>query len=62
VRFPDPNSRPDYFNKHYVAVDFGFEVQIDEFGQPDGLGIHKTGAIYDQPGQTLSQIAANAPG
>ena len=62
VRFSDPNSRPDYFNKHYVAVDFGFEVQIDVFGQPDGLGIHKTGAIYDQPGQTLSQIAANAPG
>jgi choline dehydrogenase-like flavoprotein len=62
VRFPDPNSRPDYFNKHYVAVDFGFEVQIDELGQPDGLGIHKTGAIYDQPGQTLSQIAAKPPG
>ena len=62
VRFPDPNSRPDYFNKHYVAVDFGFEVQIDELGRPDGLGIHKTGAIYNQPGQTLSQIAARPVG
>ena len=54
VRFPDPNSRPDYFNKHYVAVDYGFEAQIDEQGQPDGLGIHKTGAIYDQTGQVLA--------
>jgi hypothetical protein len=62
VRFPDPNSRPDYFNKHYVAVDFGFEVQIDELGRPDGLGIHKTGAIYNQPGQALSQIAARPVG
>lgn len=58
VRFPDPNSRPDYFNKHYVAVDYGFEVQIDEQGQPDGLNIHKTSAIYDQPGQTLTQQPA----
>lgn len=62
VRFPDPNTRPDYFNKHYVAVDYGFEVQIDEVGRPDGLAIHKTGAIYDQPGQTLSQIAASPVG
>jgi choline dehydrogenase-like flavoprotein len=62
VRFPDPNSRPDYFNKHYVAVDYGFEVQIDELGRPDGLGIHKTGAIYNQPGQALSQIAAKPLG
>ena len=62
VRFPDPNTRPDYFNKHYVAVDYGFEVQIDELGWPDGHGIHKTGAIYNQPSQTLSQIAAKPLG
>lgn len=62
VRFPDPNSRPDYFNKHYVAVDYGFEVQIDELGRPDGLGIHKTGAIYNQPGQTLSLVPARPVG
>jgi len=62
VRFPDPNSRPDYFNKHWVAVDYGFEVQIDEFGQPDGQAIHKTGAFYDQAGQTLSQSAAKPIG
>jgi len=62
VRFPDPNSRPDYFNKAWVGVDFGFEVQIDELGRPDGLGMHKTGAIYAQAGQTLSQVAANPLG
>jgi choline dehydrogenase-like flavoprotein len=62
IRFPDPNSRPDYFNKHYVAVDFGFEVQIDEFGQPDGLDIHKTGAVYDQPAQVLSLTPALSTG
>jgi hypothetical protein len=62
LRFPDPNSRSDYFNKHYVAVDYGFEVQIDEFGQPDGLDIHKTGAIYNQVGQSLSLVPARPPG
>jgi choline dehydrogenase-like flavoprotein len=47
VRFPDPNSK-GYDNTAYVAIDFGFEVQIDEVGQgnPPGLPIHKTGAIY----------------
>ena len=47
LRFPDPNSK-GYNNTSYVAIDFGFEVQIDEVGQgnPPGLPIHKTGAIY----------------
>ncbi len=47
VRFPDINSK-GYDNTAYVAIDFGFEVQIDNIGQgnPIGLGIHKTGAIY----------------
>ena len=45
VRFPSPKSRP-YDNTAFVAVDFGFEVQIDRDGQPDGAAIHKTGAIY----------------
>jgi choline dehydrogenase-like flavoprotein len=66
VRFPDPDSK-GYINTHYVAVDFGFEVQIDEIGQaepgqPVGLPIHKTGAIYNQPGQTLTQQAARPLG
>ena len=47
IRFPDPNSK-GYDNTAYVAINFGFEVQIDEVGQgdPPGLPIHKTGAIY----------------
>jgi len=47
LRFPDPNSK-GYNNTAYVAIDFGFEVQIDQLGQgnPPGLGIHQTGAIY----------------
>jgi choline dehydrogenase-like flavoprotein len=50
VRFPDPDSK-GYINTHYVAVDFGFEVQIDDRGfNPDtGLfndALHQTGALY----------------
>jgi choline dehydrogenase-like flavoprotein len=47
LRFPDPNSK-NYDNTAYVAINFGFEVQIDEVGQgdPPGQPIHKTGAIY----------------
>ena len=45
MRFPHPDSK-GYNNTSFVAVDFGFEVQIDQLGQPDGADIHKTGAIY----------------
>jgi hypothetical protein len=60
LRFPDPGSR-GYLNQAWVAVDYGFEVQIDEYGWPDRGGKHKTGAIYDQEGQTLSQKPARPP-
>ncbi len=54
VRFPDPNGDP--FN----AVREGYEVQIDDIGNPDGAPIHKTGAIYDvEPPLALS---SNPPG
>ena len=54
IRFPDPNGDP--FN----AVREGYEVQIDDLGNPDGALFHKTGAIYDvQPPLVL---AANPPG
>ncbi len=36
VRFPDPRSK-GYFNEAYVAVHFGFEVQIDD---------HAAGTVY----------------
>jgi hypothetical protein len=61
VRCPNPNSK-GYDNTAYVAVNFGFEVQIDELGAPDGLAKHKTGAIYDQDSQTLTQKAARPAG
>jgi choline dehydrogenase-like flavoprotein len=58
VRFPHPDSK-GYENTAWVGVDFGFEVQIDEHGDAP---IHRTGAIYDQAGQTLTQIPALPPG
>jgi hypothetical protein len=50
VRFPNPGSM-GYDNPAYVAVHFGFEVQIDALGAPDGAAIHSTGAIYNEPFQ-----------
>lgn len=61
IRFPHPEHQ-GYNNTAYVAVQMGFEVQIDETGAPDGASIHKTGAIYNEPGQTLTLQAANPPG
>ena len=40
VRFPNPGN-------DYVAVNNGYEIQIDDLAQPDGNPIHGTGAIYE---------------
>jgi choline dehydrogenase-like flavoprotein len=61
VRFPNPNTK-DYDNTAYVAIDFGFEVQIDEYGEPDGADKHATGAIYKENNQTLTRKPAKAAG
>lgn len=61
VRFPHPDSK-GYNNTAYVGVDFGFEVQIDELGQPNGLPIQSTGAIYNELSQTLTQQPAHPAG
>jgi len=61
LRFPSPESK-GYENEAYVGVHFGFEVQIDEVGAPDGADIHKTGALYGQQGQDLSLRPARSPG
>jgi choline dehydrogenase-like flavoprotein len=45
IRFPKPDSK-GYNNTAYVGVNFGFEVQIDEYAQPNGDPKSKTGAIY----------------
>jgi hypothetical protein len=49
LRFPNPVSK-NYDNTAFVGVDFGFEVQIDQLGAPDGAAIHKTGALYSFAG------------
>ncbi|MCI0377051.1 MAG: DUF1080 domain-containing protein [Gemmataceae bacterium] len=46
LRFPDPTKK-NYNNTAFVAVDFGFEVQIDQLAAPDGAPNHLTGAIYN---------------
>jgi hypothetical protein len=61
LRFPDPNSK-GYDNTAYVGVDFGFEIQIDDNGYPDGANQHKTGAIYDQPNQAFALEPSLPPG
>jgi choline dehydrogenase-like flavoprotein len=61
VRFPNPNSK-GYNNTAYVAVHFGFEVQIDETGAPDGADRHRTGAIYGEPNQAFNLQPASPPG
>lgn len=46
-----PGVSHPYNNQAFVAVDTGFEIQIDELarGNPDGLDEHRTGAIYGIP-------------
>jgi choline dehydrogenase-like flavoprotein len=69
LRFPDITT-VDYNNTAFVAVDFGFEVQIDALGRgdpPPGQSVDKkfrtTGAIYNIPNQTLDEsVLAKAPG
>ena len=51
IAFPNPEGE-GYDNAAWVAVNFGFEVQIDETAAPDGAPIHRTGAIYSFKGPT----------
>ncbi len=68
LRFPDVTTK-NYDNTAFVAVDFGFEVQIDALERgspPPGQNVDKkfrgTGAIYNMPTQNLDQnIVANGP-
>jgi choline dehydrogenase-like flavoprotein len=71
IRFPDPNTPTiNYDNRAFIAVDFGFEVQIDALGRgspPPGQNVDKkfrsTGAIYNIPTQNLDEgVTANGPG
>jgi hypothetical protein len=68
LRFPEPVAATiDYNNTAFIAVDFGFEVQIGALGRgspPSGQTVDKrfrtTGAIYNMPNQTLDEsVVAN---
>jgi Domain of Unknown Function (DUF1080) len=41
IRFSNPDNDP------WIAVNTGYEVQIDDLAMPDGNPLHKTGAIYN---------------
>jgi hypothetical protein len=62
VRFPHPDSK-GYNNTAYVAIHFGFEVQIDQLARDDGAPIHLTGAIYGLAGPASpSTLPVHPPG
>jgi hypothetical protein len=61
LRFPNPETK-GYNNAAYVGVDFGYEVQIDEKGAPDGAPFHRTGAIYNEQAQNKQPVSAKPPG
>ncbi len=62
LRFPDPATK-GYNNTAFVAVDFGFEVQIDQLARDDGAGIHKTAAIYGLAAPSdPTNLPVNPPG
>ena len=41
IRFSDRDNDP------WIAVNTGYEIQIDDLAMPDGNPVHKTGAIYN---------------
>jgi hypothetical protein len=60
VRFPVPTDSNDPDSDVRVAIEQGYEIQIDDEGAPDGDMIHKTGAIYGV--QPPAKIASTQPG
>src|SRR6185437_4432704 len=56
VRFPYPDNDP------VVAVNNGYEIQIDDLAMPDGNPIHKTGAIYGFAAPASKQIVSKEAG
>ena len=61
VAFPNPEGE-NFDNTAYVGVNFGFEVQIDNLGQPDGAPIHRTAAIYSFKGPTDGPVTVRPVG
>jgi hypothetical protein len=61
LRFPHLDGK-GYNNTAWVAIHFGFEVQINEPGVPDGAPHHTTGAIYGETEQSFRRVVARPPG
>jgi Domain of Unknown Function (DUF1080) len=55
IRFSDPDNDP------WIAVNTGYEIQIDDLAMPDGNPIHKTGAIYNFAAPSNNKIPPLKP-
>src|ERR671933_257624 len=56
VRFSDPDNDP------LIAVNTGYEIQIDDLAMPDGNPLHKTGAIYNFAAPSNTEAATKPVG
>ena len=56
VRFSDPDYDP------IIAVNTGYEIQIDDTAMPDGNPLHKTGAIYNLAAPSNAAVASKPVG
>ena len=54
VRFPNPFTNP------IKAIEYGYEIQIDDIGSPDGKPIHRTGAIYNYKGPSPTKTKSSS--
>src|SRR5919205_139733 len=56
IRFSDPDDDP------IIAVNTGYEIQIDDMAMPDGNPLHKTGAIYNFAAPSNAQAVSRPVG
>jgi hypothetical protein len=56
IRFSDPDNDP------IIAVNTGYEIQIDDLAMPDGNPLHKTGAIYNFAAPSNPEAASKPVG
>jgi hypothetical protein len=52
IRFSNPDNDP------WIAVNTGYEIQIDDLAMPDGNSLHKTGAIYNFVAPSNAAVAS----
>jgi hypothetical protein len=60
VRFPTPTLSNKPGGDPKIAIEEGYEIQIDDEGAPDGEMIHKSGAIYKV--RPPVKVASKPPG